>query len=154
MKIRSLLAFVGLAISVARSALAQEQNTVDAEVRSADPELRQQIEAAIVRYEEAYNKYDAAALAALFTQNAIQVVAWEPAAEVAVGQQAIEKKYASLFVSNPRKLSHTVVQVYTIGNDVCAILDLSHHYITQKGCYVAIYVRGAGDWKIRLAYAN
>jgi hypothetical protein len=52
------------------------------------------------------NKYDAPALAALYTQNAIEIVAWEPAADVAVGQQAIEKKYASLFVSNPRKLSH------------------------------------------------
>ena len=52
---------------------------------------------------------------------------------MAVGQQAIEKKYASLFVSNPRKLSHTIVQVYTVGNDVCAISDLSHHWITQKG---------------------
>jgi len=81
-------------------------------------------------------------------------VAWENAPDVAVGQQAIEKKYAKLFVSNHRKVSHTIVQVYTIGNDVCAVSDLSHHWITQKGCYVAIYVRDAGDWKIRLAYVN
>ena len=82
-------------------------------------------------------------------------MAWEPAADVAIGRQAIEKRYASLFVSGTRKLSHTVVQVYTIGNDVCAMSDLSHHYITSKRArYVAISVRDAGDWKIRLAYAN
>jgi hypothetical protein len=144
----------GLAIALALPALAQEQNSADPEVRSADPELRQQIEAAIMKYEEAYNKYNAAAMAALYTQNAIEVIAWEPAAEVAVDQQAIAKKYESLFVSNPRKLSHTVVHVYTIGNDVCAMSDLSHHWITQKDCYLAIYVPDAGDWKIRLAYAN
>ena len=144
---RLLSALAGLAICFALFALAQEQ-------KSADPEVRQQIEAAIVKYEEAYNQYDAAALAARYTQNAIEVVAWEPAADVAVGQQAIEKKYATLFASNPRKGSHTIVQVCTIGNDVCAVSDLSHHWITQKCCYVAIYVRDAGDWKIRLAYVN
>jgi hypothetical protein len=52
-------------------------------------------------------------------------VAWEPAADVAVGRKAIEKKYASMFVANPRKLSHTLVQVHVIGNDVCAMSDLS-----------------------------
>jgi ketosteroid isomerase-like protein len=154
MKIRTAVAFVGLAFSFALPISAQQKDTTDPEVRSADPEVRRQIEAAIVKYEEAYNKYDAAALAALYTQNAIEVVAWEPAADVAVGQQAIEKKYASLFVSNPRKLSHTVVQVYIIGNDMCAMSDLSHHYVTQEGCYVAIYVRDADTWKIRMAYAN
>ncbi len=154
MKMRLLSTFAALAIGIAAPALAPEQDSADPEVRSANPELRQQIEAAIRKYEEAYNKHDAAALAALYTQNAIEVVAWEPAADVAVGQQAIEKRYASLFVSNPRKLSHTVVQVYMIGNDICAMSDLSHHYITQQGCYVAIYVRDARHWKIRLAYAN
>jgi hypothetical protein len=74
-----------LAICFALSVLAQEQKSADPEVRSADPEARQQIEAAIVKYEEAYNKYDAAALAALYTQNAIEVVAWENAPDVAVG---------------------------------------------------------------------
>jgi hypothetical protein len=117
MKMPFILTLAGLAIAFALPALAQEQNSVDPEVRSADPELRQQIEAAIMKYEEAY-KYDAAAVAALYTKNAIEVVAWEPAADVAVGQQAIEKRYASLFVSSPRKLSHNVVQVYMIGNEI------------------------------------
>ena len=58
----------GLAIGFASPALAEEQNPLDPEVRSADPELRQQIQAAIVKYEEAYNNYDAAALAALYTE--------------------------------------------------------------------------------------
>jgi len=57
MKIRSLLALVGLAISFAMPALAQEQNTVD-------PEVRQQIEAALTKFDEAFNKNDATATAA------------------------------------------------------------------------------------------
>jgi ketosteroid isomerase-like protein len=53
-----------LAIGFALPGLAQEQNTVD-------PEVRQQIEAVTKRREEAYNKYDAAAYAAFYTQDAV-----------------------------------------------------------------------------------
>ena len=48
------LALAGLAIGFALPALAQEQNTVD-------PEVRQQIEAVIVKFDEAFNRRDAAA---------------------------------------------------------------------------------------------
>jgi hypothetical protein len=35
------------------------------------------------------------------------------------------------------------------------ISDLIYRsYTPQKGSYVAIYVREADDWKIRMAYAN
>jgi uncharacterized protein (TIGR02246 family) len=147
MKMRLLSALAGLAIGLAVPTLAQEKNMVA-------PEVRQQIEAALMKYEEAYNKYDAAAVAAFYTQDAIEVVTFESAGGVAIGKQAIEKRSASTLASSPRKLSHSLLQVYTIGNDICAISDLSHHYITQKGSYVAIYVREADDWKIRMAYAN
>jgi hypothetical protein len=50
-KMRLLATLAGLAIGVAAPALAQEQKTADPEVRSADPALRQQIEAAILKYE-------------------------------------------------------------------------------------------------------
>ena len=43
-------------------ALAQEQNTIDPEVR----QQIQQIEAALTKFDEVYNKNDAAAIAALF----------------------------------------------------------------------------------------
>jgi hypothetical protein len=66
MKIRLLLALAGLAIGFAAPILAQEENTVD-------PEVLQQIEAVYTKYDEAYNKNDAAAIAALFTQDALQV---------------------------------------------------------------------------------
>ena len=88
MKIR-LLALVGLAISFAMPALAQVQNPVD-------PEVRQQIEAAFMKYHEAYNKYDAAAVAAFYTLDAIE---WLGETGVAVGKQAIEERYAVLFAS-------------------------------------------------------
>jgi hypothetical protein len=72
MKIRLLLALAGLAIGFAPPILAQEKNTVD-------PEVLQQIEPVYTKYDEAYNKNDAAAIAALFTQDALQV--WQGATE-------------------------------------------------------------------------
>jgi hypothetical protein len=60
------VALVGLAISFAVPALAQEQNTID-------PAVRQQIEAVNMKYDEAYNKGDAAAIVARYTQDAVEV---------------------------------------------------------------------------------
>jgi hypothetical protein len=65
MKMRLLLTLAGLAIGFVVPALAQEQNTVD-------PEARQQIEAIHMKFYEAFNKHDAAAIAALFTQDALK----------------------------------------------------------------------------------
>jgi hypothetical protein len=48
----------------------QLKNTVD-------PQVRQQIEAVLLKFQEAYNNRDAAAIAALQTQNAIEVRSWQ-----------------------------------------------------------------------------
>ena len=85
MKIRFLLTLAGLAFAFALPAFAQEQNTVD-------PEVRQQIEAVYKKFDEAFNKRDAAALAALYTQDAIEVWPWEEKGGAASGQEAIEKR--------------------------------------------------------------
>jgi hypothetical protein len=64
MKMRLLPTLVGLAIGFAVPVLAQEQNTVD-------PEVRQQIEASIMKADEAFNRSDAAGCTAEYTQDAI-----------------------------------------------------------------------------------
>ena len=66
MKMRLLLAFTALAIGFAVLVLAQEKNTID-------PAVRQQIEAVNMKYDEAYNKGDAAAIVARYTQDAVEV---------------------------------------------------------------------------------
>jgi len=76
MKMRLLPALAALAIGFATPAFAQDQNTID-------PEVRQQIEAVLTQFDEAYNKSDAAAIAALLTPDAVQVWAWEMAGSVA-----------------------------------------------------------------------
>jgi hypothetical protein len=83
MKIRLLFTLAALAISLATPALAQLQDTVD-------PEVRQQIEAVTKRREEAYNKHDAAAWSAFYTEFAIDVPKLR-AEGAAVGLPAIKK---------------------------------------------------------------
>jgi hypothetical protein len=64
MKIRFLLALVGLAIGFAAPALAQLKDTVD-------PKTAQEIRALAMKYDAAFNNNDAAAVAALYTEDAV-----------------------------------------------------------------------------------
>jgi len=105
MKVPLLLAFAGLALALVVPTFVQ-QNTVD-------PEVRHQIEAAMTKQEEAYNKYDAAAFAAGFMQQAIE---FSPGG-VAWSRQEIEQRYVPELAAHAAKL----VQVYAIGSDICAI---------------------------------
>jgi uncharacterized protein (TIGR02246 family) len=147
MKMPFILTLAGLAIGFAVSAVAEEQNTVD-------PEVRQQIEAVVTKYEDAYNKKDAAATAALYTADAAEVFEKEAAGGSASGREAIEQRYAAQFASSPGKLSLKLVQVYAIGDDVCAVAEFSRRFSAGKGYRATIYVHEGDDWKIRIAYTT
>lgn len=101
-----MLTLAGLAIGFAMPALAQKENTVD-------PEVHQQIEAELMKFEEAFNKHDAAAMAALFTVDAVQVLDWGEGGTFS-GQKAIEEHYALDFASSPPEFVEKLTQVYAI----------------------------------------
>jgi hypothetical protein len=87
MKIRLVVALVGLAISLALPSFAQQTNTPD-------PKIRQLIDAHQKIYDEAMNNGDAAALAnKMFTEDAVLVTDAGPI----YGRSAIEKHYAEVF---------------------------------------------------------
>jgi uncharacterized protein (TIGR02246 family) len=113
--------------------------------------VRQQIEAVHMKFDEAYNKNDAAATAALFAQDAAEVWYGETEGGLASGQPAIEKRYAAEFGARPSNSSHKLIQVYAVGNDICAIAEWSAS--VYKSHRVVIYGRDADTWKIR-AYKN
>jgi len=71
---------------------------------------------------------------------------------LASGQQAIEKRYAAEFGARPSNASHKLLQVYAVGNDICAITEWS--LTVYNGHSVRIYGRDADTWKIRMAYVN
>jgi uncharacterized protein (TIGR02246 family) len=74
-----------LAIGFALPSFAQQKDT-------ADRQIAQQIRAAAKKYDEAFSKNDAAAMAALFTDDAVQVAP----DGVYYGREAIEKRYAEM----------------------------------------------------------
>ena len=85
MKIRSVVALVGLAISIALPALA--------ETNTPDPQQREQLLALAKKFEEAWNNNDAVALSALFTEDAVLIEESGPV----YGRDAIEKHYKDMF---------------------------------------------------------
>ena len=139
---RLLLALAGLAVGFAVPVLAQEQNAVD-------PQVRQEIEAVQMNFDEAFNKHDAAAIAALFTPDAVDVWDWEAGRTVS-GQQAIEKRYAVELAAGMTNHGSKLVQVSAIGNRISAISEWSFGVMT--GYHLRIYVRDADTWKIRMEY--
>src|SRR6266478_3360495 len=134
MKIRLVVALVGLAISFALPTFAQQKDT-------ADPEITQKIRAISKGFDEAENNNNAAGIAALFTEDAVFVADGGPV----YGRQAIEKRLAAEFGARPSNFSHKLVQVYAIGNDICAITEWSLPPV-YKGHSVRIYGRDADTW--------
>jgi len=87
MKIRLLLTLAGLAIGFALPTVAQQTNTPD-------PKLRDELVAFFKAFDDAILNSDAAAVAALYTEDGCYV---DPTAGPIYGKKAIEKSYADVF---------------------------------------------------------
>ena len=98
MKTRLLGALVGLAISLALPTFAQQKETVD-------PQVIQKLDAVNKKYNEAINNHDAAALGALYTEDAVLVTDRGPI----YGREAIENWLADVFKSwQPKNHTSTI----------------------------------------------
>ena len=153
---RSAVALVGLAITFALPALAQQKDTVD-------PQLRQVADALSKEFDEAYDNNDAAAVAALFTEDAVLVTTQGPI----YGREAIEKHYADVFqkvhfsnhIAKPDQYSPHIIG--TAGNEIWAtgewsltIKGQNFGPIEEKGYWTEIYVREGDAWKVRMQTWN
>src|SRR5690349_15840082 len=121
MKIRALLILIGLAISSALVAFAQQKeevNPIPFRAIAAGPQLIQQLEAINLKFDEAFNKHDATAVGALYIPNAVQVT---PVGSFS-GREAIEGYVTDLFQRhNPTDRVTKISCVYGMGGDLCAI---------------------------------
>jgi ketosteroid isomerase-like protein len=105
----------------------------------------------IEEHADAVNKNDTPAIAALYTQDAVQIRSWESDGGIASGQQAIEKRFAVELASSPGEYADKLVQVYPVGDEISAVSQWS--WGIGKGYYARIYIRDADNWKIRVEYA-
>ena len=153
MKTRSLLALVGLAISFALPTFAQQTNT-------SDQQLREQLVQIGKKNDDAWNNNDAAALAAIYTEDAIKVTDQGPIH----GRQAIEKWLAELFKTlHPKNYIDKIDSLRIIGtaDNIAAngewsmtLQGKNGEPIPLKGYWAAIWVREGDDWKCRLDAFN
>jgi ketosteroid isomerase-like protein len=158
MKMRLLVALAEFAIGFAVPVLAQQKDTVDRQtVQQRDllgvAEALENFGELGLKLDEAYNKNDASALAALFTEDGVL------AAQDGMfcGRQAIEKRYADTFQRWPViTFSGQRCQLNEIDN---AVWSVGESWSTlqgetgpkfEKGYWSAIYVRDGDDWKIRM----
>jgi ketosteroid isomerase-like protein len=107
MKLRLVVALVVSAIGIAAPTFAQQKDTVD-------PQIAQQIRALAVKFDAAFNNHDAAAVAALYTEDGVNVFRG-----TSHGRQAVEKSYAHDFQSwHPNSRVTKVDRVIAVGNEV------------------------------------
>jgi ketosteroid isomerase-like protein len=151
MKIRFLLALLGLAISFVLPTIAQEKEEANAfPIRPvlAGPQLVQQVEAVNLKFDEAFNQHDVAAVGALYTANAVQVTPQRSFS----GREAIEGYIADLFQRHqPVDRITKMAYVYAFGGDLCA---LGGWTVTNNGTWkysgflINVYTQVGGTWKI------
>ena len=101
-------------------------------------------------YEAAYNRADANAVAAFYTNDAEYV---DEEGTVVSGRDAIEKLLVEEFNTNPgAKLQINVESVRVLSPDVLVekgIATITAHDRRQGASrYIAVYTKLAGDWKI------
>ena len=156
MKTRSVVALVGMAITFALPSFAQEkEEPIPFLYRAipASPQIAQQLDATNSQFDEAINKHDAVAVAALFTANATLVA---PEGTF-FGRDSIAKHYTDWFQRwNPSDHITKLSYVYAFGDDLCGIGGRSQtanpgRVIPQGGGYlIRVYTRVRDTWRIRV----
>jgi ketosteroid isomerase-like protein len=119
-----------------------------------DPQVLQQVEAPFIKFQEAFNNRDAAAIGALLTQDAIEVRSW-PADQnggLFSGREAQERMFKADFATNPGRMVNKLVAPYPIGSAMCEIADsdVGGHKVQT----VTIYIRDGDTWKRCMSYVN
>ncbi|MFZ0709609.1 MAG: nuclear transport factor 2 family protein [Terrimicrobiaceae bacterium] len=147
--LRLLVALAGLAIGFAVPVFAQPANRPD-------PQLHEEILAFVRKFDPAFNDNDPAALAPLYTEDAVLVVPEGPQ----YGREAIAKFWADLFqkVHFSNHLgsldAYSPHTIGTSGNEMWATGGWSQTVdglnLGMKGYWSGIVVREGDAWKFRL----
>jgi ketosteroid isomerase-like protein len=153
MKIRLLLAFVGLAIGLAAPTFSQQKDT-------AASQIDEQI---VKKLDVAFNNGDAAAVAALFTEDAVWVTPQGPV----VGREAIEKQFNGMFQQghysnhvnkddqgSPHMIGTAGNEVWRTGEWSSTLQGKNGDPIQLKGFWGAVNVRDGDTWKIQMLTFN
>jgi uncharacterized protein (TIGR02246 family) len=156
MKKRLIVAILGMAISFALPTFAQQKDVVD-------PKITEKLNASIKAYDEAVNNNDAAAIAALFTEDAVFVSDRGPV----YGRKAIEKWYADVFKTwhpknhigkadqySPHAIGTARNEIWSNGEWSETGQGKTDEAMQIKGYWSAIDILEGDDLKIRMLAFN
>jgi ketosteroid isomerase-like protein len=156
MKMRLVVALVGLAIGFAWPAFDQQKDTPD-------PQIAKQLDALGKKFDEAFDNNDAAAVAAIFTKDAVLVSPEGPV----YGREGIEKLYVNLFQkwhfsnyiakvdqNSPHIIGTAGNEEWNNGEWSATIQGHNFRPIQIKGYWSAIYALEGGVWKKRMLTVN
>jgi ketosteroid isomerase-like protein len=121
-------------VSSKRYVLANNRSMKTEQTNTSDPQLREQLDAKSKKFDEACDNKDAAAVAALFTEDAVLVNDTGPV----YGRKAIEKSFADLF------------QKWSVSNHISKRDRYSPHIIGTAGNEAWIN----GEWSLTLQGQN
>jgi uncharacterized protein (TIGR02246 family) len=147
MKMRLLLALVGLAVSFAPPAFAQPKDKVD-------PETARQVRALASNYDAAFNRQDAVTVAGLYAEDAV----FNTPEGTFQGRQAIEELYAKHYFGevHSKNVVTVVNEAIAAGNEVRATGTWSDTFeepstgtIHAEGTYSWVLVHDVDTWRIR-----
>jgi uncharacterized protein (TIGR02246 family) len=117
------------------------------------PNLKAQIDANNAAWAAAANRGDAAAVAAMYTENATML---PPGMEMQKGRAAIEKTVAALGQSGIRNFALTSIDVAQVGPDTAREIgrfsldarDPKKHWMKLDGKYVVVWKQVGGKWML------
>jgi hypothetical protein len=147
MKIYLVVALAGLAISYAVPTLAQQKDTVD-------PKIELQIRVLAAKYDEAINRHDSIAIAALYTADGVRASDWGTFR----GRQSVEKSYreydfrrwpVSNFLTTVNRVLMVRNEVRSIGRWSGVFVNHSGGHDNDEGFYSWFLVREGDNWRIR-----
>jgi uncharacterized protein (TIGR02246 family) len=145
MKIRHLVAIVGLAIGYVVPAFAQQKDMVD-------PQIAEGVRALAAKYDDAFNTNDAAAVTGLYTEDAV----FETPNGTFNGREDIEGIYRKIYFERNHSKDHvtTVGEVTGAGDETRATGTWSDTFeeggiIQANGTYVWVLIHDGDSWKIR-----
>ena len=128
-----------------------------------DPQLRQQLDAKIEKYNEAWDKNDANAVAAFFADDGVLVTNEGPI----YGREAIEKHFTDVFQNlhfsnhvdkadqhSPHAIGTAGKEMWANGEWSLTLQEKSGDPIPLKGYWSEIYVREGDALKVRMQMWN
>lgn len=134
-------------------------------MKTPDPQLRQELlNTKYKPYEDAFNQNDAAAVAALYTEDAVLL---PPETDPVYGREAIEKYFADVFtqyhasncVIRPDQYSPHIIGtggdgLWSSGNWSATFKAKTGDSIQLKSKWSSIYVREGNAWQIQMDIWN